>query len=319
MIAQAPRARRLTPARIVRGLYARARLYADGIGSIVPKLVYGNSAGFKNNFVAIRGLAKLRAAFRGDRAALAAEPYAAYARDLETNGYLAPTAAAADDVRLVTAATRRLLEDPHSSVPSPNGASVFVVDPIQRVPDLVRLLTAQTRRIIAAYYGCAFRIQSVRVWRNHHVPGVDNERDDQFSNTFHNDGYPVTGLRVFVLLSDGVTRETGALRLHDRATSAGIMRSLGQFHRQVVPPRVRRRLLNPQTLRFFEGDSGDICICNTQHCLHAASVPKAGTFRDMLQFEIYPAAGALASDPELLAAIPPDDEVRAMAQARAAH
>ena len=60
-----------------------------------------------------------------------------------------------------------------------------------------------------------------------------------------------------------------------------------------------------------DDDTGDTCIVNTQECLHAASIPKAGTFRDILQFEIMPAAQYRTGD-ALFADVPPDLAVRRM-------
>ena len=75
---------------------------------------------------------------------------------------------------------------------------------------------------------------------------------------------------------------------------------------------MRQRLINPFTLKFFEGNLGDVCICNTQECLHAASVPKLGTFRDMLQFEIYPTSGAVLMVEDVLKNLPPDNALLAL-------
>src|SRR5205814_176265 len=151
------------------------------------------------------------------------------------------------------------------------------------IPEIAELLSDAVCRTLLSYYRCAFRLQAVQVWRNHHVPQIDNDRDDVFSNTFHNDGTPATGVHLLVLLNDGVTRETGAFRFHDRAASERIMRSLGYFHRGLMTEGMKAALLDPRSLQYFEGNTGDALLCNTQHCLHAASVPRAGAFRDMLQ------------------------------------
>ena len=60
------------------------------------------------------------------------------------------------------------------------------------------------------------------------------------------------------------------------------------------------------TTKYFEGNIGDACICNVQECLHAASVPKEGTFRDILQFEIHPDSGGFKDKKKLFENVPKD-------------
>jgi hypothetical protein len=304
---------RYTFGRIARGLRNRCRSYAEGVVSVFPKLVYGNSAGFGNNYRALRELARLRAKAAVATAVLREEPFAARASDVAQRGYaLFPSVHERQALERMKALYNDLIEDSHHSVVSPNGATRFLMDPVGSIPEFKTLLTEELCRVAISYYGCALRIQSVRAWRNHHVPTSDQNREDVFSNTFHHDTLPVTGLRVFVLLSDGVNRETGAFRFLDKNESVSIVRSLGYFHRDVIPPATRRRLTDPTKLRFFEGDMGDTCMVNTQECLHAASVPGPGSQRDILQFEIYPADGPYRSADALFKNIPPDNDILRM-------
>jgi hypothetical protein len=303
----------LTLPRLLRGLRTRAVMYSQGIASLVPKIVYGNSAGLTQNLGAQRQLARLRAKYQDTRALVDREPYRDQAAFLQENGYVHVNAS--NDSALLTRVRLRVsdhLNDAARCVVVTGGATRFIPEPLAAIPELTRLLTDDVRQLILAYYGCALRIESVRVWRNYHVPSVDQNTDDRFSNTFHHDNCPVTGLRVFVLLNDGVTRETGAFRFHDRRTSERLIRSMGYFHRNALPKWVRRRLIDPRTLRYFEGNTGDTCICNTQQCLHGASVPGPGTHRDILQFEIYPAEGPLLGEDALFSNLPRDAEVLAL-------
>jgi hypothetical protein len=237
----------------------------------------------------------------------------AAADQLQRDGYcmLAPTRYPPALLQSVIQQYNRLIEDDTSSVRSPNGATRFIYQPRERIPEAQQLLTHELASIVRAYYGCSFRVKSLRAWRNYHVPGVD-DRSDVFSNTFHQDGYEVTGLRVFVLLCNGVRRDTGAFRFHDKHISRKIVRSLGFFHRSVMTEGVRRRLADSSTLRFFEGEAGDVCVCNTQECLHGAGIPKAGTFRDVVQFEIVPYAGEMHDRLDAFRDMPRDQEIEEM-------
>ena len=109
------------------------------------------------------------------------------------------------------------------------------------------------------------------------------------------------------MLKDKVTKTSGALRFHNKKDSKKIMRS-GFFSRYTQTQNKIEKLTNPRTLKFFEGNAGDCVIINTQECLHAASIPKEGAYRDILQFEIYPDEGPIKKFDELMR-IPPDKEV----------
>ena len=61
----------------------------------------------------------------------------------------------------------------------------------------------------------------------------------------------------------------------------------------------REKLLDPQTIEYFEGNMGDAALCNTQECLHAASIPEEGSFRDMIQFVIHPSKQPIISKEDM--------------------
>ena len=302
-----------TPARVTRGLARRARVILQGVASTGPKLWFGNSAGWRNNVGARSELIRLRSAV--DQTALSRLRLEDRERaaHLQKEGYLRlPRMVGEASLEAIRQSVDEALNDPARSVASPNGATRFLLDPEKTVPSLCSLLTEDICRAVVAYYGCALRVESIRVWRNYHVPGIDKDADDRYSNTFHHDNCPINGLRIFILLSHGVTRETGAFRFHDRPTSERLVRSLGYFHRSMMSTRMRARLLNEHTLHHFEGDAGEVCICNTQQCLHAASVPRPGSHRDILQFEVYPVAGSVVLGPALCAGAAPDREIVAL-------
>ncbi|KTD24321.1 Uncharacterised protein [Legionella lansingensis] len=305
---------RFTLTKIIRGVWYRTRIWGEGFLSIPIKLWYGNSAGFSNNFGAKRHLQRLQQDFISQYKPIPVVQADSFAAEsLRSHGYLILPAHYGRTFLLnIQKHVAELIEDPATSMTSPNGATRFLLDPTEKIPELRMLLRDEICRIIASYYGCALRVESVRVWRNYHVSNIDGDRDDKFSNTFHHDNCPANGLRVFVLLTDGVTRETGAFRFHDKNASKKIIRQLGYFHRVKLTSSMRQRLVNPSTLKFFEGDLGDVCICNTQECLHAASVPRAGSYRDILQFEVYPASGELRMADKLLETVPPDKALQMM-------
>ena len=269
---------------------------------------YGNTAGFRNNFRAKNQLQNLQIKFNtnklnqipGDTKSVD------YAKKIKNDGFVnlkkfvTGTAlnAALDEVDSI-------FNDSNKYV-TQNGAILHALLETE-MPIFKKLFTESLQSILLNYYLCAFKIKSIRVWRNLHVESVNQDTDDVFSNTFHHDACNVNSLRVFILLKDKVTKTSGALRFHNKKDSKKIMRS-GFFSRYTQTQNKIEKLTNPRTLKFFEGNAGDCVIINTQECLHAASIPKEGAYRDILQFEIYPDEGPIKKFDELMR-IPPDKEV----------
>jgi hypothetical protein len=267
----------------------------------LPRLYYGNDAGFLQNFKARRELRRLQAQ----------APVPAAADDhrsdrLRRDGYLTLGRPHAPElIERIRGRIDQLVQDPATSLalgPRVRDAIRGVVDPLERVPEIAQLLTDDIASVLRGYFGTHFRVEHVRVWRNVHVPGRLSEQD-VYSNLWHNDQDPVTLLRLFVYLTDGVTRETGATNFHDIATTRQIIRR-GYLRRRAILPPARRLLDDPARIRYFEGDAGSACLLNPQLCLHRATVPREGSHRDMVQFTLAPCATPLAGDWHLR--MPPD-------------
>lgn len=287
-------------------LWERTTLITQGVVSIPCKLWYANTVGFANNFGPLRELKRLRRHFAVHPASFDAN-VVLQSSQLRDNGYLVLRGqhdpSFLSDIRTKLS---QYIENPEKSILSRTKASRFLLNPLENIPELAQFLSDELCHIIAAYYGCALSMHHVQVWRNYHVPNLDQNRTEVFSNFFHHDHFPVTGLRVFVLLNDGVRQGTGAFRFHDKKTSKKMVRRLGYFQRYVVSAAMQKRLLNSETLKFFEGEMGDIGIVNTQECLHAASIPQLGSYRDMLEFQIYPTDGSVCTGAALFKQAPAD-------------
>ena len=292
--------------RILKGVRNRVRILVGPMIWLPSRYFYGNFAGFWNNLLPRVELARYRT--RANTGALEVPTSVrGQAGQLKDSGFLLfPRQLTYEKLAHIVAKYSEHIEDRNSSLESPNGATRFVYKPLVVIPELRALLTEDVSRIIRAYYACSFRIVSIRAWRNYHVKVENQEKEDVFSNTFHNDGTPLTGLRLFVLLSDGVTRKTGSLRFHDKPTSKSLVRRLGFLSRWLMSKSVQTSLTDPLTLRYFEGDTGEACLANTQECLHAASIPEKGAFRDIVQFEIAPCRGPMR-DINVLFDETPDD------------
>ena len=268
---------------------------------------YGNSAGLRNNFGAYSELRNLRKAFTKIDSMSFSDYGSVQANRLTENGYIViddliePT-----KISAAVACCKKIFQTPKMHVAEKHGAMFHAINPTE-VMEFQNLFSSKLRGILENYYKCAYRINTVRVWRNIHVESADQERDDIFSNTFHHDACKATSLRVFILLKDNVNRDTGALRFHDKANSMNLIRK-NYFSRYSQNNKIIERLIDPSSLKYFEGDAGDCAIVNTQECLHAASIPGLGSYRDILQFEVYADSGPIKSDEELFD-IPEDQEI----------
>ena len=273
----------------------RLVLYYEIVVPIVlipSRLLFGNFVGFRNNVLPLLMLSlnKLRSSNTAD-----GDPgVLKLASRLHTLGYVEIAASpesgaqAGCDLESIVTKYNHHIASSTSALAGLGERILYIHKPLEKIPEIARLITPQLDAIVRAYYGSAYRIQSVRAWRNHYVPHDDSQKDVGLSNAFHQDGLPRTDLRLFVLLCDGVTRETGATRFHDKPASRSLSIDPGYFSRRWQTRRVKERLLDPSTLRFFEGNIGDACLMNTQECIHGSSIPRPGTFRDIVAFEIVP-------------------------------
>lgn len=258
----------------------------------IPRLMYGNDAGFWNNYAARKELVRLRGLSPGVRPA---DERGAF---LGEQGYLALGVVAPQPiVDHVAERFRTLVVDPAVSQPiGPRlkDAARAIVNPLKRIPEIAQLLTPEIRQVVEAHYGTPFKVNHVRGWRNVAVP-AEYQQQDVYSNLWHNDHDPIFMLRLFVYLTDAVTRETGALRFHPIPATKLIMRR-GYLRRRAVLPPARRILEDERRIMYFEGGPGSSCLLNPQRCLHRAGVPREGSFRDMVQFTLSPSEMPLSDD-----------------------
>jgi hypothetical protein len=283
----------------------------SGFLSTVPQFVFGNSVGLKHNIVPRIELQRLRMTYRS-RTADHDREAVARARELKSNGV--SIFREQNDITPLTAIKHKLkliYEDEQYYLYSPNRTQKRIINPLEVLPELKALFPDIIANTIIAYYGCPFRILSIQVWRNLGVACDDRARNklDYMSNTLHNDYWPVTHLRVFTILSDNVTKRTGALRYHGKQATKSIMRSFNYFHRFLLPRKSFNRLYHPDRLNYFEGRLGDSSLVNTQEVLHGSSVPDEGTFRDIVQFLIVPASGPVVRGRDLFEDVPADQEM----------
>lgn len=265
-----------------------------GVLGQIPRSVYGNDAGMMNNYRANRELAKLRA--QGARPSQAAPP--AQVDALRRQGFIElgnPHDKSLLDV--IYSKYQTALRDP--AISRAIGQEVKegarqIREPIKHIPEIAQLLTPEIQGIYESYFGAPMKVEHVRAWRNAPLP-VSHQQRDVYSNLWHNDEFSINTFRLFVYMTDGVTRETGAFRCHPRESTRKILRS-GYLRRGIILGPAKKMIEDPSRIVYVEGGIGTTFIANPQLCLHRAGVPKAGSFRDIVQFTIGPSATPLPAD-----------------------
>lgn len=295
-----PSLRDVTPERVWGAITSRANYwFVHPVVGTVPRLVWGNDAGLRGNVRGELDRRRGRAAYRAATGtALRATPEG---ERLRADGVLVvdPEYPAGLVERLRSSYLAALADDSRSAF---NGVGRFretsraVLHAAKELDGVDDVLTPRLRAVIEAYYGGWFEVHQVEAWHTKAVDGlVEDTKVEAYSNQWHNDRYPTSWLRVFVYLSDGVTRETGAFRCHPIPSTRAIVRSGGYLRRSLMTNRARRALEDERRVVYFEGDAGATCLANAMHCLHRAGVPKPGTTRDMLALTFRPASRPLPS------------------------
>ena len=276
----------------------------------LARLAWGNDAWAVNNRGQSRALAGARAAAR--ESAPAVGPAAAEVRDrLDRLGYAVVDPGypegLIDEIRVGYEKVVNGDAETADMGPRIPGAVRYVINPVEKVPQLTRLLTPGLRDALDAFYGGRWEIRHVRMWRIAHLP-PEERGVHHYGNLWHCDQHPTTTLKLFVQISDGVTEQTGAFRLHPIPSTRQIMRS-GYLGVGKVAGPARGKLEDPARVVPFESPAGQAAFCNTTRCLHRAGIPLPGETRGMVQITFRLAAESRDPGADPFASLGPDPDV----------
>ena len=260
---------------------------ADAVFGEVPRLVFGNSAGLRNNLTP-----RLHAALSPIRRS--GSPYSAAdlpdITPIRDDGYML-TNASYDPAALSDAIRhfRQVIED--KELTRANGKySTEVKDPMQSLPELADLLNADVRDLLHSFYGRSFEVVETQCFRNFTIPESDQELE-AYSNFWHGDTYPVDWLKVYVFLSDwGETN--GPTEIMPIPVTKEAMRS-GYVNRYFSFLGEDRKERYAASAVKATGAAGTVLIFNPERCLHRAGIPADGNSRDAVMFFV---AGSDAPD-----------------------
>lgn len=164
------------------------------------------------------------------------------------------------------------------------------------IPEVKELINPKISSIIENIYGEYFEIVNILCWRNYHVPPDIAKGKELYSQRWHIDQFPPqTLLKLFVNISN-VTEEDGPFHIHSLDRTKQLIK--GGYNPYTSRQNYCSSLydwLDKDSIKAI-GEPGTAMLCNTTTCLHRASIPSMGHYRDIIQFQIVPASTPLSSD-----------------------
>ncbi len=180
------------------------------------------------------------------------------------------------------------IENNEKSISTPNNKKKMIINPIENIPE-IKLILPFIESELNDYYKNGFIIDRVRAWRNFSDDTYFEKKQNYiYSNIWHSDEYQIDKLNVFILLNNNINKETGATRILDIETSKEFIRSFKFIDTSISTKTMDEIISKNNKMNYLDGNLGDIWIFNATKCLHAASIPKPNSIRDVIQFEIYP-------------------------------
>ncbi len=160
--------------------------------------------------------------------------------------------------------------------------AIYLKPALHQAPDLKYLIeNEQIKNLVRSYFnGCNFEILRVEAWRNYNW-GDKGLTKDVNSNLFHNDQSSTDILKIFIFLSDGITKDNGATRIFTISKTKRIMRT-GYLQRYAILWPAKLIVNNAKNINFMEGNAGFCFIFNPQLTLHAAGLVSGKSVRDVV-------------------------------------
>ena len=181
-----------------------------------------------------------------------------------------------------------IIENDKKSVLTPSKKKKMIIDPLKNIPE-IKLLLPFVSNELTDYYENGFFIEQVKAWRIYSDDMYYYKKQNYiYSNIWHLDKFQVDKLNIFILLNNNVNIETGATRVLDISTTMDLIRSFKFIDTTIDTTQMNEFIIKKNKINYLKGNLGDIWIFNATKCLHAASIPKPGSIRDIIQFEIYP-------------------------------
>jgi len=194
-------------------------------------------------------------------------------------------------IRNVITKYNQLIEDDEFSYPTAEYEdkiySRHINQPQKYIPEIGKLLPDNIANIIKGYYNASFEVKFVFMWRNYHIPNDLVKQKEFFSNYWHCDQRNTDLLKLFIPLCE-ITDDTGPSYVMSQQRTNEIIKS--GFGSRTEYGITTDELEDPKHIVKVKGKPGLAYFANPQLCLHRASNPTKGNFRDMLCFVFAPSS-----------------------------
>ena len=202
-------------------------------------------------------------------------------KKLDDNGFLRLQKFDAQKIKLIKKQYDEAIVDEAKTFSLSGGAQRLIKDPLKNVPGIKMILEDLKPLLLDISLG-SYYVRELAAKRIYSLKDAMDHRDAGISNAFHNDGIGYRDKGIFILLSDNVTKETGATKFISKGESIKLTRDIRYFSRRFLFGSFIKELY--RKVQYFEGSCGDIYILNTAQCLHGATIPKNESYRDCIMF-----------------------------------
>jgi len=272
------------------------------------KTFYKNTAGFHFNRLGKKSLSKIKKIqINFDRKTYQSPKVI----DFQNNGYV--NLGQPFDPSLISKIYSRYKEliddDNYSCISDAYDGKTYskrVINAHKNIPEARALLNEKIINFIEQYYKTHFKVIHLYLFRNYHIPEeVRKNKSDIFSSTWHCDRRNTSWIKITMNLTD-VTEKDGPLCIMSKSRTRELIK-MG-FKDRENPNLPEDVLEDPKHVTKLIGPSGTSMLCNLTLCLHRASFPEHGHFRDLLLFQLAPSSDPLSED--WYDQVENDDEIR---------
>ena len=242
--------------------------------SIPTRIIFGNLTGFSNNLSPIIDGMKKKTKIKSTNS------------EIKKNGFVKINNSSDKNlINIISEKYEKLINDKNEYLD--RGSQRRLNDPIKKIPELIKLVDIFQDEILD-YYQSSFYVEDISVYRNFTHESYKWSREKYvYSNLWHSDDFKANKLKVFVLLTDNINKDTGATRIISIKNTKKLIRNFKFKHTSYANKNFDEYVHKNNLVNYFEGNKGDIYVFNPQKCLHAASIPIKSQYRDLICFEVY--------------------------------
>lgn len=153
--------------------------------------------------------------------------------------------------------------------------------------DIFKLFDKNLTKVLEAYYKSNFRVSGALKKYTYHIDTRKNNNKEVYSDHWHTDSSPYSMLGIFVLMKK-TDNSDGPMILIDMKDTKNIIRNGYVREKNVY---MKDYIENSFSKVNFTGDIGNVLICRISSCLHRASIPKFNHSREMMILHTFPISG----------------------------